>query len=175
MTLEQITDKEFVRGLKFNTTCGKNDPEGNELYGHLRDYAEKHQNIHCVGKKNPSEFIEKDHPDIKKYKQLGMSGQNLGNCICRSPIAMINAIMRQMGKNSERIFLMLALKEWEKLHDNDEKPSTDQLSDLYTAYLQEIQQQVKSLAKVEGHAENDILSAYFTPRQKMLYAKALNF
>jgi hypothetical protein len=115
MTLEQITDKEFVKGLKFHSTCGEDDPSGYELYGHLKDYAMEHKNIGYIGKLSPSNDTvrKEDELKIQKYADLGMPLQNLGNCICRSPIAMINAVMRQMGKNPQRIFLMLAVS-WRK-------------------------------------------------------------
>jgi hypothetical protein len=177
MTLEQITDREFVKNLKFNSTCGKEDSSGYELYGHLKDYAMQHENIRYIGKTTPSSdtVTKKSESKIQKYIELGMPLQNLGNCICRSPLAMINAVMRQMGKNPQRIFLMLAVKEWEKLHDKDRAPPPEEnLAKLHKAYLKEIQQQVKNLAQVENGTEETILLKYFTPKQRVFYYKALN-
>jgi hypothetical protein len=137
----------------------------------------QHGNIRYIGKTSPSpDMVKKeDESKIQKYVELGMPLQNIGNCICRSPIAIINAVMRQMGKNPQRIFLMLAVKEWEKLHDKDRiSPPEGKLSELHKAYLEDIQQQVKNLARVENSTEEAILLRYFTSNQRTLYYKALN-
>lgn len=177
MTLDQVVDKQFTEDLIFNSTCGSDDPNGDKFYGTLINYAKKHKNIILIGNEALG-FNKRVDPNDKKYqKYLDCSStlQNMGNCIYKSPESLIKAVLKLKGIDPNRLLFMHLVKSWEIDFEKESPKRGSKLGKVYDSAVNEIQQQVKALAKKESLTEKEIVEKYCTDSQKKLFKERLVF
>lgn len=176
MTLKQVTDEQFVKDLVARSICEEEDSDGIKFYGTLVAYAKKegNKNIRLIGwEKPPVDDSANKNKLLGKgiYKACASPLQKTGNCIYKSPEALIKAIIKlQTNRNSDRIMFMLLVTQWELDFCNVESDEySKNQKRIYQAAVKEIQWQVKALAQLESKSEKEIIQQYCTNEQQKIF------
>ncbi len=163
MTLDQITNEEFLRGFIAQSSCAvDNDNKASQFYGFLKAYAKNNDNIKLFNQ-------ETGHIDRAKLNEKGRHYQKSGTCILKSPSSALKFILPTDAY--KRLMFKYKLHNWIELNEAKKGKSKGEptIEWLHNHAFKKLQARIKKQAKIEKSTPEEVFKKYFSPEQQTTY------
>lgn len=168
MTLDQITNEEFLRGFIAQSSCAvDNDNKASQFYGFLNNYAQD-KGIHVFNR-------DTGNIDSAKINEKGRHYQKSGTCILKSPSTALKFILPTDAY--KKLMFKYKLHNWIELNEAKKgKSKGDQTIELlHNHAFEKLQKRIKKQAKIEQTTPDKIFKKYFSPEQQTAYSAYSNY